>query len=118
MYVQNEKGIEAYQDKVNAGELPLIKGHRLSPIEERMRMHILNLMCRDTTRFEEDDLDNFLFPEKTQTKHLLRDGLLKVNGRTLRVTDSGRYFIRNICAAIDPIFQNQKNTKSVFSKAI
>ena len=118
MYVQNEKGIEAYQEKVNTGNLPLIKGHQLSSAEERMRAHILNLMCRDTTRFAEDEMDNLLFPPKNQTKHLIRDGLLKVNGRTLKVTESGKYFIRNICAAIDPIFQNQTNTNPVFSKAI
>lgn len=114
MYVQNEKKIETYKAIVSQGELPIIKGHQLSDAEQEMRKVILDLMCRDQTvwsKFQPNDFGINLCG-------LEADGLIHWNGQLLQVTNKGKYFIRNICSAIDPIFQNSRVDNPQFSKAI
>jgi oxygen-independent coproporphyrinogen-3 oxidase len=119
MYVQNEKGIEAYQEIVNNGQLPIIKGHRLTAEEKIMRMHILNLMCKDYTYWSVFSLDHqIVFPKLLGLESLKIDGLVEYTSNSITVTEKGKYFIRNICAVIDPLFQSQEQHQNMFSKAI
>ncbi len=119
MYVQNEKNVEAYQEKVNTGSLPIIKGHRLSKSELMMRKHILNLMCKDSTAWNEASQDAIaISPFLSNLDELVEDGLVTYNDQKIRITDLGKFFIRNICSAIDPIFQSTSFDDKVFSKAI
>jgi len=119
MYIQNEKQVEAYQAKVNAGVLPIIKGHHLSPTELMVRKHILNLMCKDRTSWETDSRDAIaITPFLDNLIGLREDGLVRYNDRIIQITDMGKFFIRNICAAIDPMFQDTTSDQQVFSKAI
>jgi len=119
MYVQNEKHVETYQEKVNSGEIPITKGHKLSASELMMRRHILNLMCKDYTRWSEDSNDAIaLAPFLSNLDELVEDGLVTYNNNKIRITDLGKFFIRNICSAIDPIFQSNSSDNQVFSKAI
>ena len=117
-YVQNEKHIETYQEIINSGKLPIIKGHILSPKEELMRSIILSLMCKDYAEWntlEEYELISELLPN---LDGLVQDGLVSYTSNSISVKPDGRLFIRNICAAIDPIYQNMTHDTEVFSKAI
>jgi len=49
VFVQNEKSIEAYQERIAQNEFPILKGHSLSREDRIIRHHILNLMCRGRT---------------------------------------------------------------------
>lgn len=119
MYIQNEKHVETYQDIVNTGRLPIAKGHQLSSTEMNMRIHILNLMCRDQTTWKPISNDAIaITPFLFHLDSLVDDGLVQYTQTNISVTEKGKYFIRNICAAIDPIFQNTKCERPVFSKAI
>lgn len=115
MYIQNEKHIETYQDVVGRGELPIVKGHILNDEQINIRKHILDLMCRDSTQW---DYINELNPHNETLADLGKDNLVTYTDTSIQVTESGKYFIRNICSAIDPLFQAQSNHKPVFSKAI
>lgn len=119
MYVQNEKHVETYQEVVNAGRLPLIKGHKLNDSELMMRKHILNLMCKDRTDWKEDSRDAIaLAPFLSNLDELVADGLVRYNNRSIKITETGKFFIRNVCSSIDPIFQSQSSDNQMFSKAI
>ncbi|MEM9547780.1 MAG: oxygen-independent coproporphyrinogen III oxidase [Bacteroidota bacterium] len=119
MYVQNEKHVETYQNIVNSGALPIIKGHQLNGSELMMRRHILNLMCKDYTRWSPESRDAItITPFLYNLDGLVADGLVKYNQNRIRITDKGKFFIRNICSAIDPIFQSHSSDQQVFSKAI
>lgn len=119
MYVQNEKQIEAYQDKVNQGLLPIIKGHKLNDSEQMMRKHILNLMCKDYTSWKNDSRDGIAIkPFLNNLDELVKDGLVNYDSNRIKVTQIGKFFIRNICSAIDPIFQGFSSENPIFSKAI
>ena len=118
MYVQNEKTVERYQEIVNKGKLPIIKGHRLTRSEEMMRKHILNLMCKDYTSWDVDSQDAIaITPFLSNLDQLVEDGLVKYNASKIKITEKGKFFIRNICSSIDPIFQDSSSSQ-VFSKAI
>ncbi len=117
-YVQNEKHVETYQEIVETGKLPIVKGHLLSSQEEMMRTIILSLMCKDHVEWnslEEYQMITELLPNLDD---LVKDGLVSYKSNSITIKPDGRLFIRNICAAIDPIFQNTANNKEVFSKAI
>jgi oxygen-independent coproporphyrinogen-3 oxidase len=119
MYVQNEKHIEDYEKKVNQGLLPIIKGHKLSDTEMMMRKHILNLMCKDSTSWDAQSHDGIaITPFLSNLDPLVEDGLVNYSHNKIKITERGKFFIRNICSAIDPIFQGFSSENQVFSKAI
>lgn len=115
MYIQNEKNIEAYKAIVNQGKLPIIKGHQLNKSAQSMRKVILDLMCRNQSDWSDCSQENVY---SDNLLALEADGLIQWDGQLLNVTEAGKYFIRNICAAIDPLFQNARIDKPLFSKAI
>lgn len=119
MYVQNEKHVETYQEIVNSGHLPIIKGHQLNDTELMMRGHILSLMCRDNTSWLSNSKEAIsIEPFLSNLDDLLEDDLVKYSSNSIEVTEKGKYFIRNICASIDPLFENSRSSSPIFSKAI
>lgn len=118
-FAQNEKTIEEYQDNINSEVLALINGHSLSGEDSIIQNKIHELMCLNTTTLNTSFLDpEFLDAAFCKLKSLERDGLVKINGDTIYVTDMGALFIRNICAAIDlRIYKNKILTQN-FSQAI
>ena len=119
MYVQIEKHIETYQEIVSRGELPIAKGHALTESETNMRKHILNLMCKDPISWDLISKDAVsITPFLSILDELVEESLIKYSANQIAVTEKGKYFIRNICAVIDPIFQNMTVNSKMFSKAI
>jgi len=116
-FSQNEKDVAAYARRVQAGELPLLRGHVLSEEDLRVRRHILDLMCRFETRFADQEGDTV-----RQGIHRLRemrdDGLVDVHDGTVRVTPAGRPFVRNVCMAFDARLWRQQPGSQLFSDVI
>lgn len=113
-FAQNEKTVEAYQQKINQGEFAVEKGHILNEEDLYIRQHILHLMCGNTTFFEEG-LTQAL---KDRLQPMISDGLLTIDGKRINVQDAGRSFLRNICMAFDERLWRQKPDTVVFSSAI
>jgi len=119
IYVQNEKKVETYQDIVNAGRLPIVKGHQLSQSESYMRRVFLDLMCRNKLdlKTNSNQFEN-IEPYLKNLSELSDDGLVELDKDEIKVTQKGQFFIRNICASIDPLCQKTENEKLQFSSAI
>jgi len=118
-FAQNEKVVEAYEEKINQGILPLVNGHLLSEEDLILRKNILELMCENKTRLDDHNLNPaFIKSAFRKLGELEKDGLVTLDGTVIGVTTKGNSFIRNIIAAID--IQLWKDNKSVntFSKAI
>jgi oxygen-independent coproporphyrinogen-3 oxidase len=111
-FMQNEKGIEAYQEQIEKGNLALHKSHLLSEKDLQIRKHILDVMCRYATTFENDSIDDFYFDD------LMADGLVIYQPPSLQVTELGKMFLRNIAFRIDQRRSSMQHTSEVFSKAI
>ena len=119
MYIQNEKHIETYQEIVATGRLPICKGHLLSESEKMMRKVILDLMCRDYAEWPHiSALSIAITPFLPNLDEMVEDGLVIYTPNSIKVTKAGKFFIRNICAAIDPIFQDTVYDRPVFSQVI
>ncbi|MEY8019297.1 oxygen-independent coproporphyrinogen III oxidase [Muriicola sp. SD30] len=118
-FAQNVKSIEEYQHLVENDIIPIYRGHILSEEDLVIRRHILNLMCRLETSWEDpslkfDDLDLVL----DHLKEMEIDGLVDTNYNQLSVTEAGRPFVRNVCMAFDLLMHRKAPEKRVFSMTI
>lgn len=118
-FAQNVKTIEEYYEILEKGELPLYRGHILTAEDEKMRQHILNLMCNLETSWKDDAMK---FPELPEVlislKEMEADGLLEFGDEKLIVKESGRPFVRNICMAYDLLLQRNKPETRLFSMTV
>jgi oxygen-independent coproporphyrinogen III oxidase len=118
-FVQNEKEVEAYEEKIEKGEWSFITGHRLNEEDLVLRQHILNLMCKGETDLNEAELDQqFLTSANEKFKQLAGDGLLELHERKISINEKGQLFVRNICAALDARLFRKNSSATTFSKAI
>lgn len=118
-FVQNEKVVEAYQERVGRGELPTARGHRLTREDLVLRRHILNLMTRfETDWTAADSYTPFLEAVACKLEEPLRDGLVRLEANRCRVTDAGRPFLRNICMAFDARIERNAGAARQFSRTV
>jgi len=117
-FAQNEKDIDTYTKKVNAGIIPIFRGHLLTDEDLIIRKHILNLMCNLETEWK-IGLDSKVKNEIIdRLQEIIADGLLEVSENKLVVKEEGRMFVRNICMAFDlRLIENKPETR-VFSMTI
>ncbi|MBD3630076.1 oxygen-independent coproporphyrinogen III oxidase [Cyclobacterium sp.] len=115
-YGQNEKSVDLYKEKIIGGTIPLVKGHVQSEENLKIKNLILELICnhkaswKDLESLSEELLDQLLVFEKEK--------MVAFDANGVRITEEGKPFVRNICAALDPYMQNNKKSKPLFSKAI
>ena len=114
-FAQNEKTVEDYQERVNRGELPVFRGHILSPEELLIRRHILDLMCHFETVVNDK---TFLEEVKVRLREMEADGLVVFDGNKLQVTDVGIPFVRNACMAFDKDLQGGGERERMVSKTV
>jgi oxygen-independent coproporphyrinogen III oxidase len=118
-FVQNEKVVEAYQERVGRGELPTVRGHRLTREDLVLRRHILNLMTRFETDWSTaDGYTPFLEAVADKLAEPLRDGLVCLERSRCRVTEAGRPFLRNICMAFDARLAHNAGAARQFSRTV
>lgn len=115
-FAQNIKVVEAYQDAVARGVFPIHKGHILNDEDLIIRQHILNIMCRNQTRFSEEDLQQPAVKEGLERCiNLESDGLIEINNNQLKATESGKAFLRNISLCFDAHYWRKVPAGMVFS---
>ena len=118
VFAQNEKTVEAYEQRVNQSELPIFRGHKLSREDLILRRHVLNLMTRFETSWETPDLHvPFLDSIAVRLNELESDGLVRLTDTKCEVTNEGRPFLRNICMAFDARLARDVTAK-LFSRTI
>jgi oxygen-independent coproporphyrinogen-3 oxidase len=113
-YHQNEKVITRYERRVDSGEIPTLRGHRLSTDDHRRRARIRTLMTAFRVPIDPDeyaDAASFLRP-------LIDDGLVTLREDELRVTDAGRPFLRNAAVFFDKALRESQPTTPTYSTAI
>lgn len=113
-FAQNPKTVEAYLNKVNAGILPVEKGHLLNDLDLKIRKHILEVMCQGFTYIE----GGLSEAHYKRLGRLISDGIVEVNNNQVIVTHLGQSFLRNVCMAFDERFWAQQPSQQVFSETI
>lgn len=118
-FAQNEKVLEKYVAAVERGELPLLRGHVLDEEDLVLRRHVLELMTRYHTRWDERaPATEFLASIGERLAPLAADGLIELGPGECRVTTLGRAFLRNICMAFDARLARHAAAAQLFSRAV
>ncbi|MGV3698007.1 oxygen-independent coproporphyrinogen III oxidase [Flavobacterium sp.] len=118
-FSQNAKSIEEYYDLLDAGRLPLVKGHTLTSEDLIIRQHIQNLMCRFETSWKDEALYFEEIPQVlSDLEEMEDDGLVAIEKTSIKVTVPGRAFIRNICMAFDLRLKRNRAEKQLFSMTV
>lgn len=115
-FAQNAKTVESYTALVDAGEIPVIKGHLLTEEDQLIRRYILDMMCRGKVS---------LIPQSPITAQILArlqpyllDGLISMEGEQISLTILGKSFLRNVCTAFDQRLHSNHAQQQLFSQAI
>ena len=116
-FMQNVKEVEEYEAHVEAGQLPLLKGHALSAEDIHFRKHISALMCRHRTSWEPHE-DRSMAEALDRARPMIEDGMVEVGGRSIKVTSTGEPFLRNIAMCFDARLWADRPTTPVFSRSI
>lgn len=118
-FAQNIKSLKEYQQEVELGNLPVYRGHLLTPEDLVIRKHILNLMCRFETSWinREDSIEN-IDEILNRLQDLIEDGFVILTHGGIQITPEGRTFVRNICMAFDKRLHNHNMGKPTFSQTI
>ncbi|HPZ89464.1 MAG TPA: coproporphyrinogen III oxidase, partial [Flavihumibacter sp.] len=117
---QNEKELSHYTTSLKEGVIPVYRGHFLNAEDRLFRRYILDIACKGSTVLLNEAaalLENFTMPVLDDLEN---DGLITRIDNLVQLTPTGRYFLRNVCAAFDIYLQEQKSTfnKPTFSKSI
>lgn len=115
-YAQNAKVVEDYLQRVEAGHLPVFRGHLLSGRDLAVREVILDLMCR----FSADLAPLGWRAQDTAVLMALleADGIVTLEGTRVRVAPEGRACVRNVCMVVDPYMAAQEPGRPMFSRTI
>ncbi len=118
-FAQNNKSVEDYISLTAQNILPIFRGHLLNKEDLAVRRHILNLMCLLETSWEDDRMYLPEIPEiLNRLEEMKNDGLIEIGNKHLKITDTGRIFVRNIAMAWDlRMIRHQPETR-IFSMTV
>lgn len=111
---QNQKLLAHYEKQIEAGEIPTLRGHKLSSEDCIRRRQIRDLMCRGEIDLESAQVEDL----RLLLAEMLKDQLLELDGVTLRMTERGRPFLRNACMGLDMRLRRQQPSSRVFSQSV
>lgn len=117
-FAQNVKTVEEYQKMVEEGLVPVVKGHILNEEDLLMRRHILNLMCQLETTFDSQDAIPELENAFEMLKEMESDELVEIQGSTIKITEKGRAFTRNVAMVFDLRMMRNKPETRIFSMTV
>ncbi len=122
-FVQNIKVLPDYFAQLNQAVLPIERGKALSH-DDQIRQWVINrLMCQ----FEVDKVefltkfgcrfDDYFTQEAEHLEDCIEDKLIAQDQASIKVTDLGKIFIRNVCMGFD-WYLRQKDSHKRFSRTV
>ena len=112
---QNEKVLPIYERRIFQGEVPTLRGHKLTTQDRIRKRQILDFMTRGQTELETGEqkqkVSDFL-------REMIQDELVEINDLKMKITEKGKPFLRNACMALDERLLNKRPNSEVFSKSI
>ena len=125
VYAQNEKDPDRYTEIINSNSFATTKGYRVNQTEKIIRHVITEVMCNEYISFREagnifgltpEEIMKAVNFEEAKFKEFVSDGLLVIeNSEIFKVTEPGRFFMRNIASQFDP---NLQTGEKRFSKSL
>jgi oxygen-independent coproporphyrinogen III oxidase len=121
-YSQNVRTLEDYYAKVDADELPILRGLELDADDRLRREVITQLICHfklDIGAIETRhriDFAEYFATELEELESMQQDGLLTLGPELIVVEPAGKLLIRNICMVFDSYLRQKREQR--FSKVI
>lgn len=112
---QNEKALPVYERRVDGGEIPTLRGHRLSEQDQIRREQILKFMTGGKVQLDDESHKERV---RDYLMEMEKDSLVTFNGLDMILTDRGVPFLRNACMALDERLLAKKPDAQVFSKSL
>lgn len=104
-FVQNHKEVAQWKELLDAGTLPVHKGHRRSADDDARRKIILDLMCHFRLRFDDHGgaaaFRQRYAAELERLQPMAQDGLCTIDAAGITVNPIGRLLVRNLCMSFD-----------------
>lgn len=122
-YAQNAKTVEAYEEALQQGHWPTVRGLQSGRDDLVRRAIIMAIMCQGRVDFEPMEcahliqFDTYFAPELDRLKTFEERGLLEIEPAGLQVTPQGWYFVRAIAMTFDKYLQADAD-RSHFSRII
>lgn len=124
-FFQNARKLPAYYEALAAGRLPIERGYVLNE-DDRLRQHVIReLLCGfavDKAAVEAQfgiEFDATFASALENLEEAREAGLILEEGRTLRVTETGRLFVRNLCMPFDRYLEAQRERgRPVYSRTV
>ena len=122
-FVQNDADLGGYEAAIDAGRLPVVRGHRLSEDDRLRRRAILNLMCNLELPYALTEAefgapaDVLLADGLARLRPFEDEGFVEFLPDRVRITPLGRFFARNVCMELDA-YLDRESEKPLFSKTI
>lgn len=122
-YVQNQRSLDEYYARLDAGMLPVMRGIELSADDLLRRALIQSLMCHGTVSIESleiahlVDFETHFAEELEELGGYVADGLVEIDDEWLSVTPRGRLLVRTICMVFDRYLRTQRKSAN-YSKVI
>ncbi len=122
VYMQNEKSLKSYQERVAATGFAVERGLKLSRDDQIQREAITRVMCDlelDFAAFGSEwgiAFTDYFADALAALRPLADDGLATINPGSISVTASGRLFLRNIGMCFDRYLRQAAGEQPRYSK--
>lgn len=121
-YFQNIREAKPYQESVQATGLATMRGCLATTEDLKRKWTIQRLMCKFHLTFDEyqhtfkESFEDHFESELGQLFPFVEDGILELNGGTIRVTEHGRLFVRNVAMLFDEYLK--KPSSATYSRTV
>ncbi|MDP2432778.1 MAG: oxygen-independent coproporphyrinogen III oxidase [Pseudomonadota bacterium] len=121
-YMQNEKNLKKYQERIGKGGLAVERGLKLTRDDQIRRDAITRIMCDlelDKASFATAwniDFDSYFADGLTDLPPLVDDGLVNLEPTRIVVSDLGRLFLRNIAMCFDGYLKQANQDQPRYSR--
>lgn len=117
--VQNDTDLERYLSRVTEDwDIPVSLGHQLSEEDIEIRACLLALQHQGEAQLPAFVLQGeFCTQISAELREMQADGLVSLTGNTLKVTETGRNFLQNVCMALDLRLRRSQPAGKVLSLA-
>lgn len=112
---QNEKVLPIYEQVLNEGRIPTLRGHVLTEEDRVRRDQILTLMTEFEVKFIDEAQEK---GAATFLHEMIQDSLVVIKDHKLMVTEAGRPFLRNACVYFDERLKAKQPQTKIFSQSI
>jgi oxygen-independent coproporphyrinogen-3 oxidase len=123
MFAQNSVSTIEYEEIIESGELPIVKGLLIDDDDLIRAALIQDLMCYDSLSFDDFgarhniDFREYFASEIEKLDVLEKDDLIVLSDAGIEITPRGRLLLRNIAMTFDRYIDLEENDNR-FSKAI